>query len=168
MGVALNGRVRLIGVLSSSVSHPVGFIHHSSGCVPNLQLVGVSIMWWVCHMTSISHTQSSGILDTSPFRTPGLSIHKTMTMTAGEFDYDTIFGNSEDDKDQLTEFAGLAYFMWIVFLLAMHILLVNLLVSECICVWVHTYMYIPILCVDMYVLVLRQLIYQSIQSSCLI
>ena len=97
-------------------------------------IVGVSIMWWVCHMSSISHTQNSGILSTSPFRTPGLSIHKTMTMTTGEFDYDTIFGNSEDDKDKLTEFAGLAYFLWIVFLIAMPILLVNLLVSEYLCI----------------------------------
>ena len=97
-------------------------------------------------MTSISHTQSSGILDTSPFRTPGLSIHKTMTMTAGEFDYDTIFGNSGDDKDQLTEFAGLAYFMWIVFLIAMHILLVNLLVSECMCLGAYIHVYTHIVC----------------------
>ena len=95
-------------------------------------IVGVSIMWWVCHMLSISHTQNSGILNTSPFRTPGLSIHKTMTMTTGEFNYDTIFGNSEDDKDKLTEFAGPAYFLWIVFLIAMPILLVNLLVSVCV------------------------------------
>ena len=83
-------------------------------------------------MSSISHTQDSGILNTSPFGTPGLSIHKTMTMTTGEFEYDTIFGNTAGNQDQLTEFAGLAYFLWIVFLIAMPILLVNLLVSECV------------------------------------
>ena len=98
-------------------------------------------------MSSISHTQDSGILNTSPFRTPGLSIHKTMTMATGEFDYDTIFGNTAGDQDQLTEFTTLAYFLWIGFLIAMHILLVNLLVSTCMCVWVHIYIhvYLPII-----------------------
>jgi ankyrin repeat protein len=68
-------------------------------------------------------------INVSTFRTPGLSIIKTMVMTIGEFEYDTIFGNSIEARDQLTEFSGLAYFLWIIFLIMMSILLVNLLVG---------------------------------------
>ena len=65
----------------------------------------------------------------SPFRTPFLSLVKTMVMTIGEFEYDTIFANSVESENQLSSFPIVAFILWIIFLILMPILLTNLLVS---------------------------------------
>ena len=78
-------------------------------------------------------SQHNQIINMSPFRTPGLSIIKTVVMTIGEFEYDDVFANTNDDNNQLTDFASLAYLLWILFLVMMPILLVNLLVSVRMC-----------------------------------
>jgi len=47
---------------------------------------------------------------------------KTMVMTTGEFEFDTIFFSTELD------FAAVSYVLWIVFVILMPVLLTNLLV----------------------------------------
>ena len=53
-----------------------------------------------------------------------------MVMAIGEFEYDSIFGHSNDSSSMLTSFPEVAYILWIVFLIVMPILLTNLLVRE--------------------------------------
>jgi transient receptor potential cation channel subfamily A protein 1 len=50
-------------------------------------------------------------------------------MSTGEFEYDTIFGNTDDDDNKLITFEVLATLLWIVFLIMMPILLINLLIG---------------------------------------
>ena len=72
----------------------------------------------------------------SPFRNAGLSFIKTMVMTIGEFEYDSIFGHNIENRNSLTSFPEVAYILWIIFLIVMPILLTNLLVrgiSLCLC-----------------------------------
>jgi len=61
--------------------------------------------------------------DRDPFRNPGRSMLKTMVMTTGEFEFDTIFFATGLD------FAEVSYILWIVFVILMPVLLTNLLVS---------------------------------------
>lgn len=68
----------------------------------------------------------------SPFATPLNSIWKTMTMTTGELDYESIFRQSSDaSEDEVPglPFPEISYILWIVFIVVMPILLSNLLVS---------------------------------------
>ena len=60
-------------------------------------------------------------------------------LTLGEFDFDTLFFNSEEDNSQSDDDGGLpnellypvsSYLMWIVFLIVMPIVLTNLLVGN--------------------------------------
>ena len=60
-------------------------------------------------------------------------------LTLGEFDFDTLFFNSEEDNSQSDNDGGLpnevlypvaSYLMWIVFVIVMPIVLTNLLVSN--------------------------------------
>ena len=68
-----------------------------------------------------------------------------MTMTTGEFEYDSIFrqfpgGTAEGSDDITTEipFLPVSFLLWIIFLVLMPILLTNLLVSElCACAGRH-------------------------------
>ena len=62
------------------------------------------------------------IQDRDPFRNPARSMLKTMVMTAGEYEFDTIFFATQLD------FATVSYIIWIVFVILMPILLANLLV----------------------------------------
>jgi len=48
---------------------------------------------------------------------------KTMVMTTGEFEFDTIF------FENALDFAAVSYILWIVFVVLMPVLLTNLLVS---------------------------------------
>ena len=51
-------------------------------------------------------------------------------MTIGEFDFDTIFFNSQEDAEAGNDlfYPEIAYFLWIVFIILMPILLSNMLV----------------------------------------
>jgi transient receptor potential cation channel subfamily A protein 1 len=91
-----------------------------------LFVVAFSLAFYMILFKPVLHNQ---IINMSPFRTPGLSIIKTVVMTIGEFEYDDVFANTNDDNNQLTDFASLAYLLWILFLVMMPILLVNLLVA---------------------------------------
>ena len=62
------------------------------------------------------------VQDRDPFRNPGRSLVKTMVMTTGEFEFDTIFF-----ADTL-DFAVVSYILWIIFIILMPVLLTNLLV----------------------------------------
>ncbi len=67
----------------------------------------------------------------SPFSTPARSLLKTMTMTTGEFEFDTIFrqdpAGESDDAEEIP-FRTISYILWIVFVIIMPILLTNMLV----------------------------------------
>ena len=54
-----------------------------------------------------------------------------MVMTTGEFDFDGIFFNSQQDAEEDRElyYPQIAYTLWIVFIILMPIILTNLLVS---------------------------------------
>ena len=57
-----------------------------------------------------------------------------MTMTTGEFEYDSIFrqfpgGDSESTTIEEIPFPAVSFILWIIFLVLMPILLTNLLVS---------------------------------------
>ena len=67
----------------------------------------------------------------SPFSTPGISLIKLMSMTAGDFDFDSIFrldpAGGSDDAEEIP-FPPVSYLLWIVFVVVMPILLTNMLV----------------------------------------
>ena len=67
----------------------------------------------------------------SAFSSPGRSLVKTMVMTTGEFDFDGIFFNSQEDAEDGNDlfYPQIAYILWIVFIILMPIILTNLLVS---------------------------------------
>ena len=67
----------------------------------------------------------------SAFSSPGRSLVKTMVMTTGEFDFDGIFFNSQDDAEAGNDlfYPQIAYILWIVFIILMPIILTNLLVN---------------------------------------
>ena len=70
-----------------------------------------------------SHSVVSFIIqDRDPFRNPAQSMLKTMVMTTGEFEFDTIFFATQLD------FVTVSYIIWIVFVILMPVLLTNLLV----------------------------------------
>ena len=69
-------------------------------------------------------------MNVSPFRNAGLSFVKTMVMTIGEFEYDSLFGHNCECTSLTTSFPEVGYTLWIVFLIIMPILLNNLLVRE--------------------------------------
>ena len=79
---------------------------------------------------SLQLDNATQLVNVSPFRNAGLSFIKTMVMTIGEFEYDNIFGHSNDSSRLLTSFPEVAYILWIVFLIVMPILVTNLLVRE--------------------------------------
>jgi len=69
----------------------------------------------------------------SPFSDMGRSLLKTMTMTTGEFDYDTLFRvDSTGGSDKLHEivYPPISYIMWIAFIVLMPIVLMNMLVRK--------------------------------------
>ena len=79
-----------------------------------------------------SHQFASCILQDrrTPFSTIGRSMLKTLVMTTGEFEFDTIFINDQELVDE-----GLSLFipeltaiMWVIFIIIMPILFSNLLV----------------------------------------
>ena len=55
---------------------------------------------------------------------------KTIMMTTGEFEFDDIFFNSQQDaeEDRHLYYPQVAYTLWIVFIILMPIILTNLLV----------------------------------------
>ena len=59
------------------------------------------------------------------FSNPLKSLLKTLTMTTGEFEYDSIF----EDPSQPLYYYGSAIIMWVIFIVMMPILLMNLLVG---------------------------------------
>lgn len=72
-------------------------------------------------------------LKRTPFSTPARALVKTMTMTTGEFEYDSIFrqpSNPLEDAGDDLQFPSVSYILWIVFLVLMPILLTNLLVGH--------------------------------------
>ena len=54
-----------------------------------------------------------------------------MVMTTGEFDFDGIFFNSQDDAEDGNDlfYPEIAYILWIVFIILMPIILSNLLLG---------------------------------------
>lgn len=73
---------------------------------------------------SISHSQPF------PFMDVGLSIVKTMTMTTGEFEFDTTFRQCGEECPTELPYPIVSYVLWIFFLILMPILLTNLLVRK--------------------------------------
>ena len=73
---------------------------------------------------------SISYLQRAPFGTPARALIKTMTMTAGEFDFDTTFRQEPEDQG-LPDIAypSMSFLLWIVFLVLIPVLLTNLLVS---------------------------------------
>lgn len=70
-------------------------------------------------------------LQRSPFSSVPRSLLKTMTMSTGEFDFDTIFrqdptGGSADAEE--IPFPAVSYILWITFVILMPVLLTNMLV----------------------------------------
>ena len=57
-----------------------------------------------------------------------------MTMTTGEFDYDSIFRQNptgESDNAEEIPFPPISFILWIVFVIIMPVLLTNMLVRHC-------------------------------------
>ena len=76
------------------------------------------------------------LLQQSPFFAPATSIVKVMSMTTGDFSFDTIFRKSPSGDSENTEeimFPAIAYLLWIIFLIVMPILFINLLVRSLTC-----------------------------------
>ena len=69
-------------------------------------------------------------LQRTPFGTPARALIKTMTMSAGEFDFDTTFRQEPGDLG-LPDIAypSMSFLLWVVFLVLVPVLLTNLLVS---------------------------------------
>jgi transient receptor potential cation channel subfamily A protein 1 len=66
----------------------------------------------------------------TPFSTPARSLLKTITMTTGEFEFDTIFRQSpEVNTEEEIPYPPISYLLWIAFIILMPILLTNLLVG---------------------------------------
>jgi len=72
------------------------------------------------------------------FSSPARSMLKTMIMTTGEFEFDTLFFNTNEDNCNQGNDKGLendllypasTYILWILFVIMMPIVLTNLLVS---------------------------------------
>jgi len=75
------------------------------------------------------------------FSTPARSMLKTMIMSTGEFEFDTLFYNTDDGRfnqgttqssGQLENdllYPGATYILWILFIIMMPIVLTNLLVG---------------------------------------
>lgn len=73
-------------------------------------------------------------LQRSAFATPGRSIVTVLTMTTGDFEYDSIFrqhteGTPPEEVPPDIPFPTSSYILWIFFLIFMPILLTNLLVN---------------------------------------
>ena len=64
----------------------------------------------------------------SAFENPARSMFKTITMTTGELDFDSLFQHGSPIGDQLPYLAA-SIIIWIIFIILMPILLTNLLVS---------------------------------------
>ena len=67
----------------------------------------------------------------SPFSSVPRSLLKTMTMSTGEFDFDTIFRQDPAGERAGAEeipFPAVSYILWIVFVILMPVLLTNMLV----------------------------------------
>lgn len=108
-------------------------------CLLSCLLYGIFWSKWAIWGESISykHNVTDVLIDyavqRSSFATPARAILKTMTMTTGEFEYDSIFrqfpGGAEDGSIE-TEipFPPVSFILWIIFLILMPILLTNLLV----------------------------------------
>ena len=74
------------------------------------------------------------------FSTPARSMLKTMIMSTGEFEFDTLFYNTDDGRfnQETTQsggqlendllYPGATYVLWILFVIMMPIVLTNLLV----------------------------------------
>ena len=61
-----------------------------------------------------------------------------MTMTTGEFEYDSIFrldpaGGSNDESAEI-KYPNSSYLLWVVFIVIMPLLLNNMLVSDSMCI----------------------------------
>ena len=68
----------------------------------------------------------------SPFSNVSISIMKALSMTSGDYDFDSFFrfspsGDSEGQQD--VPFLIIAVIFWIIFIILMPILLINMLVS---------------------------------------
>ena len=66
-----------------------------------------------------------------------------MVMTTGEFDFDGIFFNSQEDAEEDRDlfYPEIAYTLWIVFIILMPIILTNLLVCMLMCATPMCYSY---------------------------
>ena len=66
-----------------------------------------------------------------------------MVMTTGEFDFDGIFFNSQEDAEEGRDlfYPEIAYTLWIVFIILMPIILTNLLVCMLMCATLMCYSY---------------------------
>ena len=66
----------------------------------------------------------------TPFSNIGRSLLKTLVMTTGEFEFDTIFINEQDlvDDGLVLLFPTLTTILWVIFIVTMPILFNNLLV----------------------------------------
>lgn len=67
----------------------------------------------------------------SPFSNTGIAIIKALSMTSGDYDFDSFFhfspsGDSDDQED--VPFLPVAIVIWILFIILMPILLINMLV----------------------------------------
>ena len=77
--------------------------------------------------------QFDPLFERSPFASPFRALIKTMTMTTGELDYESIFryssgGSGPDEFASDIPFPVISFILWIVFLILMPILLANMLV----------------------------------------
>ena len=80
--------------------------------------------------------QFDPLFQRSPFANPFRALIKTMTMTTGELDYESIFhyssgGSAQDELVSDIPFPVISFILWIVFLILMPILLANMLVRYC-------------------------------------
>ena len=65
----------------------------------------------------------------TPFESVGRSMLKTLVMTTGEFEFDTIYVNEEENDEEELKYPVIFTILWIVFIIMMPVLFSNLLVS---------------------------------------
>ena len=111
-------------------------LHHSLFCYYPLKTnPQKTIFNWFWCVSSHYHAAMYGFcfLQRSPFSTPASSMLKILSMTAGDFSFDTVFrlspsGESEDHDEIL--FPVISYFLWIILLIIMPLLFINMLVRS--------------------------------------
>lgn len=105
------------------------------------------VVWcYLCVYNSQPHSDMyfcCDLVQRSPFSSPGRAILKAMSMTTGDFDFDSLFRlspNGENEGVNDIPFPAISVILWMIFIILMPILLTNMLVNTkdhyCFCLFI--------------------------------